>query len=85
MIGFYLANFILQIKGLLYVLYIHILIAHTNTLIYIYIEREIRWEYLKENKVDEVEEEAGPVEPEELIIRLNHWGTFNHLSSLLNP
>lgn len=40
---------------------------------------------LKEDEVDEVKNEAWPVEPEKVITGLNQWRPLNHLSSLLDP
>ena len=41
--------------------------------------------YLKENQVNEKENESRFSEPEKLISGLNHRCTFHHISSFLNP
>lgn len=40
---------------------------------------------LEQDEVDEVEEETGPVEPEEVVAGLHDWDTLHDLASLLDP
>lgn len=41
-------------------------------------------DHLKEDEVDEEEDEPWPTEPEEVVTEPNHWGALDHVSSLLN-
>lgn len=41
--------------------------------------------YLKEYKIDEVENEAGTIELEKVIPRLNNQHSLHNLTSLLTP
>lgn len=40
--------------------------------------------YLKEYKIDEVENEPRAIEPEKVVSRLNHGHALHHLAPLLN-